>query len=76
MLGSRARERLSTFLADRRKAADVPDWSTYLHGVWVAENSCLQDIIKIAQQELRVEEQSSLRKRLREWARPREKRVG
>ena len=58
LLGNQARERLKQYQVDKGDASGVTDWMTYLEGSWDAADSCLQDIIKIARQDLTIDKRS------------------
>ena len=55
LLGNEARERLKQYLIEKEEAIQIGEWMSLLEGTWAAADTCLQDIIELARQDLRID---------------------
>lgn len=53
-LGNEARSRLKQYQKDVANSSAAMSWHEYLEQDWTAINSCLEDIIEIAQKDLKI----------------------
>jgi len=54
LLGDEARSRLKQYQKDSNHAKETSSWHEYLEKDWAAVNSCLEDIIEIANKDLKT----------------------
>lgn len=54
LLGEEALERLRRYQKEAKEASNTTSWHKYLEDDWAATNSCLENIIQIAKQDLQL----------------------
>ncbi|MBV2131082.1 hypothetical protein [Arsukibacterium indicum] len=55
LLSTEVRQRIQRYRQESDAASETTDWVTYLEGSLAATSSCLEDIVKIARKELKID---------------------